>query len=363
MTQSEEQIRAAVAQQAGEWFVANQAGTLEHEDRAAFFAWLKASPIHVEEYLGVALIARDLRVATDDPRFQLETVLEAARAKESGNVVAIDLPRSVRTPATKQSRVPRAWTLVATAAAAALVLAVSIRWWQPGKEPQAPGQTYVTAHGEQSRTPLADGSVLHLNTDSAVTVRYSSVERVVDVERGQALFEVAHDANRRFRVSAGDAHMIAVGTQFEVYRKPDTTVVTVVEGSVAVLVGTPPPATSQGVLPPGAPRVEAGYQVRIDPRLVAAQAPDALPIDATQATAWLQGKIAFEQRPLGEVADEFNRYARIPLEIDDPVLRALPISGVFDARDMDSFTAFLETLDGVTVQRTPTRILVFSLRR
>ena len=79
--------------------------------------------------------------------------------------------------------------------------------------------------------------------------------------------------------------------------------------------------------------------------------------------AWLQGKIAFEQRPLGEVADEFNRYARIPLEVTDPALRALPISGVFDAHDMDSFVAFLETLDGVSVQRTATRILVFSLRR
>ena len=74
------------------------------------------------------------------------------------------------------------------------------------------------------------------------------------------------------------------------------------------------------------------------------------------------GKIAFEQRPLGEVADEFNRYGSIPIEIDDAALRALPISGVFDAYDIDSFVAFLQTLDGVRVERTNARIRVFSVK-
>ena len=65
------------------------------------------------------------------------------------------------------------------------------------------------------------------------------------------------------------------------------------------------------------------------------------PVDVQQTLAWLQRQIAFEQRPLGEVADEFNRYGSIPVEIDDAALRALPISGVFDAYDIDSFVAFL----------------------
>ena len=86
------------------------------------------------------------------------------------------------------------------------------------------------------------------------------------------------------------------------------------------------------------------------------------PVDVQQTVAWLQRKIAFEQRPLGEVADEFNRYGSIPIEIDDAALRALPISGVFDADDVDSFVAFLQTLDGVRVERTNTRIRVFSVK-
>jgi transmembrane sensor len=205
---------------------------------------------------------------------------------------------------------------------------------------------------------LLDGSELRLNTDSAATVRYTRRERVVEIARGQAHVTVAHDDRRRFRVAAGDAQVVAVGTRFDVYRKPDATVVTVAEGSVAVFAGQPPAPGVAG-LPPDATRVEAGYQVHVDSGGVSAQP---VPVDVQQTLAWLQQQIAFERRPLGEVAEEFNRYGPIPIQIDDAALRALPISGVFDAYDIDSFLAFLQTLDGVRVERTNARIRVFSVK-
>ena len=99
--------------------------------------------------------------------------------------------------------------------------------------------------------------------------------------------------------------------------------------------------------------------MRVDTGGVSAQP---IPVDVQQTVAWLQRKIAFEQRPLGEVADEFNRYVSIPIEIDDATLRALPISGVFDAYDIDSFVSFLQALDGVRVERTNARIRVYSVK-
>ena len=63
---------------------------------------------------------------------------------------------------------------------------------------------------------LADGSVLYLNTDTAVTIRYSRTERLVVLKSGQAGFEVAHDPNRPFRVFAGPAEAVAHGTEFDV---------------------------------------------------------------------------------------------------------------------------------------------------
>ncbi len=90
-------------------------------------------------------------------------------------------------------------------------------------------------HGDQRTIRLDDGSIIHLNSQSRVHVRYSSGERLIELEQGQALFDVVRDATRPFRVRAGSADILAVGTQFDVYRRSggDLTV-TVVEGKVAV---------------------------------------------------------------------------------------------------------------------------------
>ena len=358
MTSNEEQVRAAVAQQAGTWFIANQSGSLEQAERADFMAWLKASPIHVEEYLGVALVAHDLPAAADDPQVPLESLLELARADDTNGVVQLATPLSLQEPAPNRVWAPYRRSFATSIAAMALLLAASVLWWMRDGEFLGMPKDYQTAHGEQTVAKLPDGTELHLNTDSAVTVRYSRSERVVEIARGQALFTVARDDHRRFRVAAGDAHVVAVGTRFDSYRTPDATIVTVLEGSVAVLSGRPPPPGATG-LPPGALRVNAGYQVHVDTGGVSAQP---IPVDVQQTVAWLQRKIAFEQRPLGEVADEFNRYGSIPIEIDEATLRALPISGVFDAYDIDSFVVFLQALDGVRVERTNARIRVYRVK-
>jgi transmembrane sensor len=352
---SNEQVRAAITEQAAAWFVENRSGPLDREARTNFIAWLRASPVHVQEYLGIAVLAGDLPAAANDPQVSLESLLAAARA-DVDNVVSLDRPLRGHAPARPRLRVSRAWS-IATAAAAAIVLVVSAAVWS-GRDGERFGlpKTYSTAHGEQSVRQLPDGSVLHLNTDSEVTVRYSRGERVIGLDRGEALFQVTPDSQRRFRVAAGEAGVLAVGTQFAVYRRPGAVTVTVVEGTVAVFTGTPPPPTPKNLLPPTALRLGAGYQVEVRGRMGPPR-----PVDARAAVAWLQRQIAFENRPLGEVADEFNRYGHVAIEIEDQDLRALPISGVFDAYDADSFAAFLGTLGGVLVQKTPTRIRVLKL--
>jgi transmembrane sensor len=200
---------------------------------------------------------------------------------------------------------------------------------------------------------LPDGSVLHLNTDSQVTVRFSRRERLVALDRGQAFLQVRHDGARGFRVAAGDTQVLDVGTQFDVYRRPDAVVVTVVEGVAAVYTGPIRLAVDEA-LPRGALRLKAGYQVEVRGHAGTPRA-----VDGGAGVAWLRKQIAFQNEPLGAVADEFNRYAGVAIEIEDPKLRSLPISGVFDAYDTDSFVAFLATLKDVVVQKTATRIRVF----
>jgi transmembrane sensor len=357
MTLSDEEIRAAIAVQAGEWFIANQAGPLGNEDSAAFLAWLKASPIHVREYIGVARIAHQLPAVIGGPQMPLETFLEQAQVGDD-RVVSIEVPTP--RPQRPAPRFSTSWSWpIATSMAAALVLLVVGAIWRvhDGEWLGLP-KTYQTAHGEQSVERLPDGSVLRLDTDSEATVRYSGHERLVELNRGQALFEVAHESHRRFRVAAGNAGAIAVGTQFDVCRKARAIEFTVAEGEIAVFAGEPSWLRNAGGLPPGVQRVTAGYQLRIDAGATPAQP---VPVDLDQALGWVQHKIVFEHRPLGEVAAEFNRYGKIPVEIEDAALRALPVSGMFDAADTESFAAFLQTLPGVRVEKTPERIRVLRI--
>src|SRR5277367_6540597 len=221
MTTTDQQIRAAITQRAADWFVANRAGPLSDGERAAFFTWLKASPIHVEEYLGVAALERGLAAATDDPTMTLDALLELARRDQSDRVVDL-------IPAT-ESDFPRgriSYRRVGWSVAAVITLIVGALWMpirmRDGQWLGLP-KTYQTAHGAQAVWHLPDGSVLHLNTDTAVTVRYSATERLLVLDRGEAMFEVAHDARRAFRVLAGSTNAVAIGTQFDAYRRSGST--------------------------------------------------------------------------------------------------------------------------------------------
>lgn len=351
MSQSNAEIREAIAEQASEWFIENRSGLLDGEASASFMAWLQTSPVHVEVYLRIAALAPDFEAAAKATTIPLETLLARAQAD---NVRSLDLPVPTPPPDRVRPRRSRVWSL---AAAAALVcVACATLWSMRDGERFGLSRTYRTAYGEQRAQPLPDGSVLHLNTDSEVTVRYTRGERVVSVDRGQALFEVAQQGARRFRVQAGPAAVIAVGTQFDVYRHSGAVKITVIEGTVAVFAGPSPPPVSADRLATNSVRLSAGDQLDVNDTIGTPRH-----VDARAAVAWLQRQIAFDDQPLGEVAAEFNRYGRIPLDVEDEALRALPISGAFDAFDADSFAAFLATLDGVVVQRMPTRIRVLTL--
>jgi transmembrane sensor len=361
MIPNEDKVRAAIAEQAGEWLVANDDGPLEARDSAALAAWLKASPVHVEEFLGVSVIARDLREARSDPEYSLETVLARARAEDDTPI----LPLWSRVTAPVRGISSRRWLTAAATMAAVVVLSLGLfSLWnvRPIAQVSAPGATtalhFETRHGEQLSRRLPDSSVLHLNTDSAITIRFDKMERLVTLTSGQADFEVAHDPERAFRVFAGSAEVVAIGTKFDVRLEGDSTVVTVVEGRVAVgpspLLTKLAPHSGQNH-PPRFVRLGADQQIRVAEGEWPAT-PTA--VDAQRTTAWLRRQIVFDQEPLERVAAEFNRYAPKPVEIATPALRNLQISGAFATDDTEAFIAFLRSLKGVQVEVTTTRIRV-----
>ena len=339
MASPDDKVRDLIGEEAAEWFVANRE-SLTPTERQALVAWLRTSPLHVEEYLAHSVIARDLPKAcvyseealaelVERARTQPDAIAPSSKNRRPGGVRRIDVPR---------------WRAVAVAAACA---AAAIGWvalrngW--ANTPTAPREAIAevqlsTHHGEQRSYLPDDNSVLHLNTDSAATVRYNKKERLVLLRAGEADFEVIHD-NRLFKVVAGTTQVIDRGTKFDVLLGHDGTVVTVVEGRVAVS-----PSLSPG---PQEVAVGGDHQVTV----IEGVWPPAQPVavDAQRATAWLRRQIAFDHAPLDKVAAEFNRYAPKPIEIVSPGLQKLEISGVFTTDDPAAFIAFLRSLDSVRV--------------
>jgi transmembrane sensor len=360
MTPRDEQVRSVITAQASEWFVASDAGPLAGEQAAGFIAWLQASPVHVEEFLGVAATARDLPAAGAALESTLESLL--ARAAREDEVIVHPLWNRILEPVSRGHG--HGWRLAggaiaAVGALAGIVLAVQLWRSLPRSAPEAPALAQVlhfqTPHGQQRSYSLPDGSMLRLNTDTSVAVRYGPSERLAVLEAGEAVFEVSHEP-RPFKVMAGRAAISDLGTQFDVRLMPDSTVVTVLEGQVSVA-----PSTAGGA--PGAPpdrdhaslRLGANQQVQVT---AGSWPPAVQAVDAQSTTAWLHRQIAFDHEPLGKVAAEFNRYATKPVEIVTPELRELKVTGVFSTDDPEEFLAFLRSLDRVRIAVTPTQIRV-----
>src|SRR5258706_4382494 len=253
-----------------------------------------------------------------------------------------------------------------------------------------PSPIYATALGEQRSVRFEDGSTVELNSRSKIRVKYSKQERDVELIEGQALFHVAHDTSRPFIVAVGATRVRAVGTLFDVYKRSNGTVVTVVEGRVAVYSAPQGPLQSSGgdaaqlppahTLPsstrPSAVREpeEAAQQNPVTPGLTSSSslllaAGEQLTVtrEATHktvnpniagATAWREGEIVFESATLSDVAEEFNRYNARQLVIEDPQLYGFHISGVFSSIDPDSLINFLRQRPGVKVTETSREIRI-----
>ncbi len=321
-------VRRATIERAGAWYARNRAAGLTPEEKTAFLAWLRESQLNMHEYLAVSGMGRGLRgaLARLDP--DKDALIEQARADlregTSSSSVLIAASRG-------KGDVPKPRRLNLWASAALVLLALSGLWLTIATIQR---DRIVVPRGEQRTVRLEDGSVVHVNAASELSLRFSSKERRIDLSSGQALFDVARDKARPFRVRAGDTEVVAIGTRFDVNRETDRQVtVTVLDGKVEVL------RRSGGSSPVP---LGAGQQIHIG---MARTSPQVQSVDAGTATAWVRGQAIFQGESLAEVVKELNRYSTVPVRIEDPQLLKMRINGVFNAYDVESFLGFLNQFD------------------
>ena len=91
------------------------------------------------------------------------------------------------------------------------------------------------ASDEATSVALDDGSVIELDPHTSLRgVSRSAGEVTLELEHGEATFEVAHNPERSFRVASGDVSVRVIGTRFEVSREAGHVTVEVERGRVEV---------------------------------------------------------------------------------------------------------------------------------
>jgi transmembrane sensor len=200
---------------------------------------------------------------------------------------------------------------------------------------------YETALGERRVITLSDGSRVSLDSNSEVTVKYTANARLLNLLRGQARFDVAHNVERPFSVVAGDQKVIATGTAFNIDLSGPKVLVTLIEGHVVVVdEATNKPAVVTASVPPPVSRtteLKAGQQLAALPAAV----PEVEPANIKRVTAWTTGQLMFDNERLLDVVARINRYTDKPISIDDPKVGAMRISGVFNTGDVTGFVAIV----------------------
>jgi transmembrane sensor len=344
-----EPLNEQILTEASAWFIEYRSGPLSSSAHEAFMTWLRRSPEHIRAYLEVSRTYVQLPAATEVPAAEFERLLAKLEARQTDGVIALDewSPRPTATRSLSPKAVP-VRRRIALAASLLLVLGGAV-----GAYLVSVRGLYATGPGESRTVTLKDASRIELNARTQLRVRYSPGLREVELLEGQALFQVAKDRARPFIVHSGTAQVRAVGTEFDVYRRGLETTVTVLEGTVAIL---PPaaPSSDRPAAPAADLLVAAGEQAVVTPQ--GGRKPHATNVSA--ATAWTRGQLEFQETPLAEVADEFNRSSTRTLVLISPALATVRISGVYSSVDPTAFILFLKSQPDLIVTETGTEIEV-----
>lgn len=310
-----------VEDQAAAWLVRRDAGHWTQAEQDALDAWLESSTANMVAFLRLETAWRRTHrlkslsagvpsgVVPSLEQWQFSPIFKAAKRSSAHR-------ENVRTGRFN----PRGWVL-----AASVLIAVAIGAWTLSPA----GTAYYTPVGGIATVPTADGSKIILNTDSEVRIDIGEAVRHVQLEHGEAFFQVAKDPRRPFVVSVGGKRVIAVGTAFSVYRNKDDIRVVVTEGKVRI-----EKADRNDIL------LAAGGVARSHRgELTLKQKP--VP-QVEEDLSWRSGFLTFRDTALAEAIIEFNRYNARKILIEDPSIAGIRFSGKFQSTQYEAFIRLLE---------------------
>jgi transmembrane sensor len=324
---------------AARWYLKQADGAMTPGDTEDFTRWLALDARHADAYRRLAKAMGDVDHAAGSPH--LADLRQEARRRA--------MIRPMR-------RAPQA---LAAALILGLLLPGALTYWRSF---HGASQQFASGVGQRRQITLQDGSRLSLDSDSVVEVNFRSTARSLTLVRGQARFQVAHDASRPFTVAVAGQRVVATGTDFTVERLSAQTIVTLLTGGVAV-----EPNRADSLWDRVLPRRLANAAVRLRPRrqLVITDAGTARigPINPANAISWESGMLTFNSEPLSTAAERFNRSNSLKLRVADQAVGHIRVSGTFPVSDPATFAMAVGRLHHVAVNASGPRILYLGRAR
>ena len=294
-----------IENQAVEWLVKLNNPNLSDTDIEKFNQWLAESPVHQAAYIKA----------------------EQIWAASEKLVVRSSSKSSLRT-----------WQY----ALASLVIVLCIGFYQYQLNSTTSYEFY-TAIGEQKTFDLVDGSKVTLNNQSKLTFSINNNSRKVQLESGEVLFHVTADSKRPFDIETHDGMIRVVGTTFSVNRYSTSTLVTVVEGRVAL--GQKPLADDSFV----ASQVLGQSQQQTLTEAIKGVEPKQ--VDVKTELSWREKRLIVRDEALSEVVAYLEKSFPVKFTIDSKELRERRITAVLDLSNLDQVLLVLETSLSIKIER------------
>ena len=307
--------RAAIEDKAVEWVILMR-GEDAKKLKPRFEAWRAESPEHEAAYEWASR------------HFDASASLKASDRHGIGRVLA-----------------SRKWQVLAVAAAIALVLLFRPQAvfapFQSDSETAWAAQRLETPHGVIRTFDLSDGSKVTLDSDSGIELAMTKSERRVTLREGRARFEIVRES-RPFVVEAGSgAVRTAEGVLDVGVRNHDEVEVALVSGQADIRRVSP----------------DDGVHALVADRPVRYSASASHPIlvtdDGVNRRDWPSGWVSYRAITLADLVDEVNRYAAIPVVLDDEALGRRTLSGRFKLNDTDAFVRFVAEWADLRIVRRP----------
>jgi transmembrane sensor len=299
----------AVSVEAAHWCMRVNEDDFTEQEREQLNQWLDIDPLHRREF---------------DAMMKIWTVSEFLPATLPVDTVAQGKPQTV----------PRRGLRRPLMAAAVLLLALPIAGlagWHLNVIPDS-YQRFESSSTLRDIV-LADGSRVQMNLGSKLSFANFKDRRSVNLSKGEAYFEVKHDASHPFHVDAGQGQVRVTGTKFNVWTYQDEVVVTLTQGSVQVIADRGR-ADQPAYLSPG-------MQAHYTPRMISPEVRAASP---EEALAWRGGKLILRDLSLDDALPQINRYLPAPIHLGDRATGNLRIGGIYNTNDI---AALVQTLPKV----------------